>query len=62
MRDIARQHDDSDSSGMPTLFRLITVVAVIGGLGFGMLWVLANFFEPEPRPMTITIPQDRIGK
>lgn len=47
---------------MPTLLRLLTVLAVIGGLGYGAVWVLANFFEPELRPMTITIPQDRIGK
>ncbi len=47
---------------MPTLFRLLIVVGVIAGLGYGAIWALANFFEPQPRPMTITVPQDRIGK
>ena len=47
---------------MPTLFRFLTVVAVIGGIGYGILFALANFVTPKPREMTVTIPQDKFLK
>jgi hypothetical protein len=47
---------------MPTLFRLLIVLGVIAAIGYGAIWALANLIEPQPRPMTITVPQDRIGK
>lgn len=52
---------DSEFS-MPTLFRLLIVTGVVAGIGYGAIWALANLIEPQPRPMTITVPQDRIGK
>ena len=33
---------------MPTLFRFLTVIAVIGGLVYGGIFALATFFDPEP--------------
>jgi len=47
---------------MPTLFRLLIVLGVIVVGGYAALWALANLLEPQPRTITITIPQDRIGK
>ena len=47
---------------MPSLIRFLTVVAILGGLAFAGMWSLANLVEPQPREMTVTIPQDRIGK
>lgn len=47
---------------MPSLFRFLTVVAVLGGLGYGAIWALANFVEPAPREMTITIQPDKFLK
>lgn len=47
---------------MPTLFRLLLIVGIIGGVIYTAIWALATFVEPPPRPMTITIPQERIGK
>jgi len=47
---------------MPSLIRFLTVVAILAGLGFAGMWSLANLVEPEPREMTSTIPQDRLGK
>jgi hypothetical protein len=29
---------------------------------YGGLWSLAHFVKPHPREMTITIPQERLGK
>jgi hypothetical protein len=47
---------------MPSLVRFVVVVGLLAGLGFGGLWALATLVEPEPREMTVTIPQDRLGK
>lgn len=44
---------------MPTLFRFLTIVAVIVGLIYGGLFALANFFNPKPREITVTIPPDK---
>ena len=45
---------------MPTLFRFLVVLAVLGGLGFAAMFALATFVEPEPREMTVTIPNSRL--
>ena len=47
---------------MPTLLRFLTVVAVIGGLVYGGIFALATFFDPEPREITVTVPQDKFQK
>lgn len=47
---------------MPTLIRLIVVLCVLAGLGYGALWALANWVEPKAREITFTVPPDRIGK
>ena len=47
---------------MPSLLRFLTVVAVIGGLGYGALYALANFVTPKPREMTVTIQPDKFLK
>jgi len=45
---------------MPTLFRFLAVLAVIGGLVFAAMFALATFVEPEQREMTVTIPNSRL--
>lgn len=47
---------------MPSLIRFLAVVAILAGLVYAGLWSLANLVEPQPREMTVTIPQDRIGR
>jgi len=47
---------------MPSLFRFLTVVAVLGGIVYGAVFSLANFVNPKPREMTVTIPADRFLK
>ena len=46
----------------PSLFRFLTVVGIIAGLIYGVLFALANFVSPKPREMTVTIPADRFLK
>ncbi|AMA55321.1 MULTISPECIES: hypothetical protein [unclassified Bradyrhizobium] len=47
---------------MPSLFRFLTVVAVIAGIVYAGVFALANFVNPKPREMTVTIPPDRFLK
>jgi hypothetical protein len=47
---------------MPSLFRFLTIVAIIGGLVYGVVFVLANFVTPSPREMTVTIQPDKFLK
>jgi hypothetical protein len=47
---------------MPSLFRLLTVIGVIAGIGYGALFALANFVNPKPREITVTIPPDKFLK
>ena len=37
---------------MPTLFRFLMVLAVIGGVVTGSLYVLAEYFQPEPKEIS----------
>jgi xanthosine utilization system XapX-like protein len=47
---------------MPSLFRFLMVVAVIAGIIYGVIFALANFVNPKPREMSVTIPPDRFLK
>ncbi len=47
---------------MPSLFRFLAVVGVLGGLIFGAMFVLANWFDPKPREITVSIPPDKFSK
>jgi hypothetical protein len=47
---------------MPSLLRFLTVVAVICGVIYGAIFALANFVNPKPREMTVTIPADKFLK
>jgi hypothetical protein len=47
---------------MPSLFRFLTVVAVLGGIVYGAIFALANFVNPKPREMSVTIPADKFLK
>ncbi|TAK47463.1 MAG: histidine kinase [Xanthobacteraceae bacterium] len=47
---------------MPSLFRFLTIVAVLGGLVYGVLFALAHLVNPVPREITVTIPPDKYLK
>jgi hypothetical protein len=47
---------------MPSLFRFLMVVGIIAGVIYGAVFALANFVNPKPREMTVTIPADRFLK
>ena len=37
---------------MPSLFRFILVVGLLGAAGYGALYLLATKFEPNPQEVT----------
>jgi hypothetical protein len=47
---------------MPSLFRFLAVVAVLGGLVYGAIFMLATWVDPPPREITVSIPPDRFVK
>lgn len=47
---------------MPSLLRFLTVVALLGGLIYGGMFALANWFDPKPREITVSIPPDKFSK
>ncbi len=47
---------------MPSLFRFLAVVGILGGLIYGAIYALATFVNPELREITVTIPHDRLTK
>lgn len=47
---------------MPSLFRVIAVVAIVCGLVYGGLYALAYHVQPQPREITVSIPPDRFFK
>lgn len=47
---------------MPSLIRLLVVLGIIGGIGYGTLWAFANLVHPHTREMSIVVPADRFAK
>ncbi len=45
---------------MPTLFRLLTIIAVIVGLVYGAMFALVTFVKPNTGEMTERVPIDRL--
>jgi len=46
---------------MPSLFRFLFVLGVLAALAYGAMFALVVFVEPETRPMSVTIPADRLN-
>ena len=47
---------------MPSLFRFLVVVGVLGGLVYGAVFSLANFVSYKPREIIVTVPSDKFLK
>jgi hypothetical protein len=45
---------------MPSLIRLIVVLALIAGAVYGGMFALVMLVEPSPREMTIRVPPERL--
>jgi hypothetical protein len=47
---------------MPSLFRFLTFVAIVVGVIYGSMFLLAQLYDPPPREIIVTIPPDRLAK
>lgn len=47
---------------MPSLFRLLVFLGLFGGLGYVLVFSLANFVTSHPREIVVTIPSDKFAK
>jgi hypothetical protein len=47
---------------MPSLFRFLLSVGLIGGLIYGGVFSLSRMVEPQPREMIVNIPYDKLIK
>jgi hypothetical protein len=47
---------------MPSLFRFLIVVGILGGIVYAGLVTLATMVDPQPREITVTVPPDRFLK
>jgi hypothetical protein len=47
---------------MPSLLRLLTVVALLGGVVYGGLYALAHFVQPSSREMSVSISPTKFYK
>ena len=47
---------------MPSLFRLLISLGLIGGIAYGTVFALANFVKYQPREIVVTIPHSKFLK
>ena len=47
---------------MPSLLRLLTVIAVLCAIVYGGLYALAHFVEPKSREISVSVPPDKLFK
>ncbi|MDQ0349864.1 MULTISPECIES: hypothetical protein [Ancylobacter] len=47
---------------MPSLIRLLVILGILGGIGYGTLWAFATLVKPQMREMSIVVPPDRFAK
>ena len=47
---------------MPSLFRLLLILGLIGGTIYAGLFSLATFVNPKPREITVIITPDKFAR
>jgi hypothetical protein len=47
---------------MPSLLRLLAVIAILCGVVYGGLYALAHFVQPKPREISVSIPPNKFFK
>jgi hypothetical protein len=56
------QWDEREPLTMPSLLRLLTVLAILCALVYGGLYSLAHYVQPKPREISVSIPPDKFFK
>jgi hypothetical protein len=47
---------------MPSLLRLLTVIAIVCAAIYAGVYALAHFVQPKPREISVSIPPDKFFK
>ncbi|MGB6539095.1 MAG: histidine kinase [Xanthobacteraceae bacterium] len=47
---------------MPSLIRLLTILAILCAVVYGGLYSLAHFVKPHPRAMSVFVPPSKFVK
>jgi len=47
---------------MPSLLRLLAIIALVCAAVYGGLYSLAHYVQPKPREISISIPPDKFFK
>lgn len=47
---------------MPTLFRFLTVIAILVGLAYAAMFALATFVEPRTGEISVRVPPEKLNK
>ena len=47
---------------MPSLFRLLTIIAIFCAAVYGGVYALAHYVQPKPREISVSIPPDKFFK
>jgi len=55
-------HQAAPFTNMPSLFRFLAVVGIIAGMVYAGIVALATLVQPQPREISVTVPQDRFFK
>ena len=56
------QWDERERLLMPSLLRLLAVIAVLCAAVYGGLYALSHFVQPKPREINVSIPPDKFFK
>ena len=46
---------------MPTLFRLVTTLAVLAGIVYGVMFALVMFVEPKQAELSVKVPLEELA-
>jgi hypothetical protein len=47
---------------MPSLFRFLLVIGLLGGFGYAGMFALSRYVGPHSREMTVIIPPDKLTR
>jgi hypothetical protein len=59
---LSRQWCVSTDAAMPSLIRFLVLLGMLGGLAYGAMYALANWYDPKPREITVSVPPDKFAK
>ena len=56
------QWDERGHLTMPSLLRLLAVIAILCAAVYGGVYALAHYVQPKPREISVSIPPDKFFK